>query len=145
MSKPARPENFPWLSPYLIVVDAQKACDFYEKAFGFTFAEKSLNDEGQAVHVEMRYQDAVIMMGSEEACGGEGFDAKSPVTSGQISPVGLYIYVEDVDAWFKHAVECGATPVIEPKDTFWGDRMCALMCPDHHCWNFATHLGEPAK
>ena len=58
------------------------------------------------------------------------------------SPVGLYVYCDDVDALFARATAAGAQAKVPPQDTFWGDRMCQLVDPDGHTWNFATHVGN---
>jgi hypothetical protein len=33
--RPPRPQGCPWLTPYLVVRDADAAIEFYQKAFGF--------------------------------------------------------------------------------------------------------------
>ncbi len=131
------PNDFPWVSPYLTVVDPDKAADFYQRAFGFTLAESSKDDAGKTIHVEMRYNGAVIMMGAEGTCGNP---AKAPVNTENHSPVGLYVYCEDVDAFYQKAIAEGGQSNMEPQDTFWGDRMCSILDDDHHCWSFATPL-----
>ena len=58
------------------------------------------------------------------------------------SPVSLFVYCEDVDALCKQAQAAGATVAMPPADMFWGDRMCSLIDPDGHTWNFSTHTGK---
>ena len=38
------------------------------------------------------------------------------------SPVSMYVYVENVDAFFNQAVSAGATVLNPVMDTFYGDR-----------------------
>jgi len=130
----------PWLSPYLIVQDPESTIEFYRKAFGFEFlADPIKNEDGTIGHAELKYQDAVIMLGKQGAFGGT---TKSPANSGVESPVGLYVYVNDVDAFTAKAKKAGAKVTAEPEDQFWGDRMSKIVDPEGYTWTFATNVGE---
>ena len=54
------------------------------------------------------------------------------------SPVTIHLYVEDVDAFVKRAVDAGARITMPLEDTFWGDRYCKLEDPFGHL-AVATH------
>jgi len=145
MSKrPARPPGTPWLSPYLTVKDADAALGFYQRAFGFEKRFAFPGPDGRTNHAEMVWQDALIMFGPE---GSSGCEAKAPATSAIDSPVHLYVYCDDVDALYARATKAGAKSVLPPQDMFWGDRICKLLDPDGHCWNFATNVADfdPSK
>jgi PhnB protein len=58
------------------------------------------------------------------------------------SPVGLHLYVEDVDAVFAQAINAGATLIKPVQDQFYGDRTGALKDPFGHIWFLATHKEE---
>src|SRR5262245_12053602 len=94
MSKQARSPNMPWLSPYLTVKDADQALDFYQRAFGFRKRDAVPGPDGKTAHAEMTWNDAVIMFAPEGAFGGT---TKAPATLGVESPVGLFVYCDDVD------------------------------------------------
>jgi uncharacterized glyoxalase superfamily protein PhnB len=146
MSKrPARPAGTPWLSPYLTVKDSDAALDFYQRAFGFEKKFSFPMPNGKTGHVEMTYHDALIMFGPES--GDPTGQCKTPATLGVSSPVGLYVYCDDVDALFARATAAGARADFPPQDMFWGDRMCKLTDPDGHVWNFATNIADfdPSK
>ncbi len=146
MSKrPARPCGAPWLSPYLVVKDADAAIDFYQRAFGFQKKMAMPGPDGRTGHVEMVWQDALIMFGPE--CASTEHNMKSPATSGVESPVGLYVYCEDVDALYAQAIKAGAKSSKPPQTMFWGDRMCSVQDPDGHHWSFATNVADfdPSK
>ncbi len=146
MSKrPAKPPHFAWLSPYLTVKDADKALDFYQRAFGFEKRFAMPGPDGKTAHAEMTYRDATIMFGPEGTH--EGRECKAPVTQGVRSPVGLYVYCEDVDALYQRAVAAGAKSERTPADQFYGDRICGLADPDGHVWYFATNVADfdPSK
>jgi uncharacterized glyoxalase superfamily protein PhnB len=129
----------PWLSPHLTVRDAAAAIDFYQRAFGFAKKNAVTGPDGQILHAEMTWQDAVIMLGPEGAYGNL---TKAPVTSGVPSPVAIYLYCDDVDAVYARATAAGAMAVFPPQDMFYGDRVCKLLDPDGHSWHFATSLAE---
>ena len=139
MTTRARPDGSPWLVPYLVVKDAEKALDFYTRAFGFAKRSAVPGPDGKPMHVEMTYKDILVMFAPEGAYGGDG---KCPATLGVTPSVTLFVYCEDVDALCKQAQAAGATVVAPPADMFWGDRMCSLVDPDGHVWNFATHTGK---
>jgi PhnB protein len=145
MSKrPARPSGAPWLMPNVTVRDADAALDFYQRAFGFKKRLAMPGPDGRTMHGEVEWQDAVIMLSPErpDIC-----PIKAPATSGVASPVGLYLYVDDVDAFFARAVAAGAKAEMPPQDMFWGDRMCRVTDPDGHTWGFATNIADfdPSK
>jgi len=137
--RPSRPPHTPWLSPYLAVKDAEAALDFYRRAFGFETRNTMPGPDGKIGHVEMTWQEALIMFGPECAAGGQ---CKAPATLGVQSPVSLYVYCDDVDALFARAQAAGARGELPPQDMFWGDRMCKLIDPDGHTWHFATYTGR---
>jgi uncharacterized glyoxalase superfamily protein PhnB len=92
----AKPDDAPWISPYLTVKDADQAIKFYKNAFGFTVDHKEhMKDQhGKTLHVSMRHEAGVIMFAPE---GAFGCQAKSPATSDTSSPVNIYVYCTDVD------------------------------------------------
>ena len=54
----------------------------------------------------------------------------------------LSVYVADVDAHFRQAVECGATICAEPQDKFFGDRVYECLDLDGHRWSFHQYTGH---
>lgn len=142
--RPPKPENQPWMMPYLTVRDCSDSLAFYEKAFGFKKRFALDGPEGKLMHAEVQWNDAVVMMGPE--CAMEG-QTQAPVNSGVNVPVSLFIYCEDVDAQYERAVAAGAESTMPPTDMFWGDRMCKVKDPDGYEWSFATNVADfdPSK
>jgi len=134
-----RPEGMPWLSPYITVSNVTNAIDFYYDAFGFSVIDSTNDELGEPMHAELNYKDQVLMLGKE---GAYDNPAKTPLNSGTSSPIGLYLYCEDVDQFYAAAIKAGAEGVMAPSDTYWGDRMCRLRDPNGYVWAFATHRGE---
>jgi uncharacterized glyoxalase superfamily protein PhnB len=82
--------------------------------------------------------DSVVMLGEESPDMGR----KSPQGYGG-SPVGFYVYVEDLDAASKRAVDAGAKAKAPPTDMFWGDRTGTLEDPFGHLWSLAERVRDP--
>lgn len=132
-----RSEGMPWLTPYLTVSDPNRALDFYSTAFGFERAEV-MEEDGQITHAGMKYRDkTIVMFAPETACDSI---AQTPAHGGFECPIGLYVYVDDVDAAYRRAIEAGAKGVMEPHDMFWGDRMTSVRDPDGYVWSLAHRL-----
>ena len=56
----------------------------------------------------------------------------------------MYVYVENVDAFFNQAVSAGATVLNPVMDTFYGDGWGYIKDPFGHLWSIATHKKDLA-
>jgi PhnB protein len=56
--------------------------------------------------------------------------------------VGIFLYVEDVDAVVQDALDAGATMKMPVEDQFWGDRFGVVADPFGHTWQIATHVED---
>jgi PhnB protein len=140
MAKPI-PDGFHTITPYITVRGAVQAIDFYKRAFGAQEVERMTDPEGKRVmHAEIRIGDSLVMIGDESPQQG----CVSPQTLGG-SAVSLFLYVPDVDAAFKRAVDAGAKSDMAPTDMFWGDRFGKLTDPFGHQWGMATHKEDLSK
>ncbi|HJR07603.1 MAG TPA: VOC family protein [Pyrinomonadaceae bacterium] len=128
------PEGYHNITPYLYVRDAVRAIEFYKEVFGATELTRFDAPDGKVAHAEIKIGDSLVML-SDEAL---EMDARSPQTIGG-TPVGLLLYVEDVDAVAASAVSAGAKLVEPLEDKFYGDRMGKLEDPFGHSWAIATH------
>lgn len=135
-----KPDNAPWLTPFLTVTDVEKSMQLYNTAFGFEAGMTIPGEDGQVMYGDMYYQnELLIMMGPE--CP-EGPPSQTPTHSGAATPVTMYIYTPDVDAMHERIKQAGLEIVQEPTDMFWGDRMMRAMDADGHVWNFATKVHD---
>jgi uncharacterized glyoxalase superfamily protein PhnB len=50
----------------------------------------------------------------------------------------LYVYVPDVEATFRAAIDAGATSIEAPLDTPYGDRRATVRDPFGNTWQIAT-------
>ena len=75
-----------------------------------------------------------------------GSENAKPKTLGG-SPVGIYLYIKDVDTVVDLAIAAGAKLTRPIEDMYYGDRSGALEDPYGHCWYVSTHIEDvtPAK
>jgi PhnB protein len=139
MAVKAIPEGFHTLTPSLTVKDGARAIDFYTKAFGARERMRVPGPDGRLMHAELQMGDSIVMLAEEMPETG----CKAPVSVGASSS-SLYVYVPDVDAAFKRAVEAGAKALMPPTDMFWGDRFGTVEDPSGHRWGLATHKEDPS-
>ena len=128
------PEGYHTVTPYLVVQGAAKALEFYKKAFGATELVRMPGPGGKVMHAEIRIGDSPVMLADEFP----EMDARGPQALGG-TPVGLCIYVENVDALFDRAVTAGAKVLRPVVDQFYGDRSGTVADPFGHKWTIATH------
>ena len=101
-AKPIR-EGFQTVAPFLSVQGAASLVEFLCAGLGAkqTFESKS------GTHFEVKIGDSMVMIGDV---------GDRPPTTGQ-----LFMYVEDVAALYKRAIQVGATSLMEPSDRPWGE------------------------
>jgi PhnB protein len=128
------PEGYHAVTPYLIVNGGAKAIDFYKKAFGAMELFRMAQPDGKIGHAEIKIGDSPIMLADEAPA----MDAKSPQSFGG-SPVGIHLYVEDVDKVFNQAIAAGAKVERPVEDKFYGDRAGGVIDPFGHRWYISTH------
>jgi PhnB protein len=54
-------------------------------------------------------------------------------------PTFLYLYLDDMDAAYRRALEAGASVIEEPYDMHYGDRRATVRDPFGNIWQIATH------
>jgi PhnB protein len=94
---------------------------------------------GKIGHAEIRIGDSFIMLADEPPP--EMAFHKSP-SFGGYTTVGICLYVEDVDAVAKQAVEAGAKELRPVTDQFYGDRSGTFQDPFGHVWTISTHVED---
>jgi PhnB protein len=131
------PDGYHTATPYLIVKGAARALDFYQDVFGATMVMRIDGPDGAVGHAEFQIGDSRIMVADEFP--GMGF--RGPHALGG-SPVGICLYVPDVDARFAKAVAAGSKVVKPVQDQFYGDRSGTITDPFGHVWTIATHVED---
>jgi PhnB protein len=125
------------LTPYLIVADAARAIDFYQRVFGAKELFRLSEPSGKIGHAELRIGDSKLMLADEYP----DFGALGPARVGG-TPVAIHLYIEDVDAKVALAQSEGATVLRAVKDEFFGDRSGMLVDPFGHRWHLASRIEE---
>jgi len=136
MPKPI-PDDYPRVTPYLIVDGAGAAIDFYCSVLGATERVRMPGPDGRIGHAELQLGDSMIMLADENA----QMDVRGPRAIGG-TPVSLHVYVADSDAVFERAVQAGARALRAVEDRFYGDRSGQFEDPFGHRWDVSTHVED---
>jgi PhnB protein len=131
------PEGYHTVTPYLAVDDAAEAIAYYTKAFGAKERSRMEAPDGSIGHAELEIGDSLVMLS-------DPFPQATTRTPKELggTTATVFLYVEDVDAVVKRAVDAGATVTMEVADQFWGDRFGAITDPFGHSWSIATHVED---
>jgi uncharacterized glyoxalase superfamily protein PhnB len=139
MSEPdfaAMPATKGGLCAYLQVDGALKAAEFYEKAFA---AEQAFavppDDKGRTMHVHLYVNGSSLMLGDPYP------DYGHPHEPAQGYTLQLILGADEIDAWWKRAVEAGCKEETPLQQMFWGDRWGSLRDPFGVLWA----MNAPAK
>jgi PhnB protein len=125
------PAGYSTVCPYLVAEDAKALAEFMKTVFG---AEEKLvmaGPGGMIMHGEMRIGNSVVMFAN--SC--EQATATNTM---------LHVYVDDVDACYKRALDAGASSEREPTDQFYGDRTAGVKDAHGNSWYIATQVEEVA-
>jgi PhnB protein len=131
------PDGYNAVTPYLIVDGAAKAIEFYKTVLGATERMRMDAPGGLIGHAELTVGGAVIMLADEHPEMG----AVGPRTVGG-TPVGIMVYLPDVDAAVQRAAAAGAKVVSPAENKFYGDRMATIEDPFGHKWYLSTHVED---
>lgn len=129
-----------WRAPLMSAIcyrDPKAALKYLAAAFGFELSMLIEDGEGNLAHSEMRYGDAVVMIGNEwsEA-------HKSPASLGGKNTQTVHIQIdEDIDAHCARARAAGFDIIMEPETQFYGDRTYRCRDPEGHVWT----VGQTVK
>ena len=96
-----KPEGYNSASVYIMAEGAQRVIDFLIGVFGATESRRFDNPDGSIMHAEVKIDDTVVML----ADAGGNFPA---------FPVWVHVYVPDVDAVYRRALDLGAESAQEP-------------------------------
>jgi PhnB protein len=119
------------LMPYLIVNGASDFIDFLKTMFGAQERMRVPAPAGGIMHAEVTIEESVI----ELADAGEAYPARPGI---------LHVYVPDVDATYRKALDAGATSVYGIVDQDYGDREASLKDRFGNTWYIATSKSPEA-
>lgn len=115
--------------PYLFYEDVPAALDWLTRAFGFK--EELRHKTPSGMHAQMTFGGQRIMMGQ----GARDWRMSSPRGLDGQASVGVFVYLDDVDAHFERARMTGAEIVHSPQDVDYG-RTYTARDLDGHPWFF---------
>ena len=121
--------GFHTVTPYLMVREAAQLIDFVKQAFAATELFRGTGSAG-GIHAEVRIGDSMVIIG------GAG------TWNGETMPAALYLYMDDVDAVYKRALQAGAASLSEPANQPYGDRLAGVKDPFGNVWYIATHVED---
>jgi hypothetical protein len=81
------------------------------------------------MHAEVTIGNSMVMLG-------EATEQWRPM------PAKIALYVEHADAWYKRALEAGASSAKEPSDQFYGDRSAGVQDFAGNHWWIHTHIED---
>ena len=113
---------------YFHPIGAPKFIDFLQQAFDAEVVERHQSDEGFVYHAKVRLGDSIVEMG-------EAHGPWQPMQSA------IYMYVEDVDATYRQALNAGATSALEPTDQPYGDRSAWVNDEFGNVWYLSSWQG----
>jgi PhnB protein len=122
-----RPEGFSTVTPYLIVVGADKLLTFLKAAFEAEERLRVPTTDGKIVHAEVRIGDSPVELA-------DSTDQFPPMTAS------LHIYVPNCDAVYTRALEAGGKTIRAPMDQAYGERSGGVLDPCGNQWWIATLL-----
>jgi len=127
------PKGYHTATPFVIVHDAASALKFYKKAFGAKERGCLKMPNGKVAHAEITIGDSIIMLSDE--C--PEMNTRSARSFGG-TPVGIHLYVKDVDALSRQAVKAGAKVIRPLENQFYGDRSGVFEDPFGLTWSIGT-------
>jgi PhnB protein len=123
-------DGFSTVRPYLF--GRLDLADFVRQVFGAQELARRKYGE-KAFHIESKIGDSVVVLEVREP----------PYPTATTASV--YLYVDDVDAAYKRAIEAGATSVSEPKDQPYQERNAGVRDSFGNIWYIATYMGPGTK
>ena len=127
MTATFKPNGHTSVAPYLIIDGASRTIDFLTRVFGAVVLRRFTDRSGRLMHAEVRIDDTVVML----ADSAEGWP---PVASH------VHVYVPDVDATYRRALEAGATSVQEPVKKDDADKRGGVKDAGGTTWWMATKV-----
>jgi len=141
MATQTTPAGYHSVTPYLIVDNAAKALEFYQRALNakemFRLPIPGAGGGEKIGHAEIKIGDSQLMLSDEYP----EMDARSPKALGG-TPTSFMIYVDDVDKAFDQAVRAGGKALQPVENQFWGDRTGTIVDPFGHKWTLGTHVED---
>lgn len=122
------PEGFSTVSVYLFVADPEGYIRFLEEAFEAEELLRTPSPDGKGIANSILRIGQSCFMISQARGQFEGMRASQ------------YLYVADVDHFYRRALQAGAQSEFEPADMDYGDRQAGVVDPNGNYWWISTRL-----
>ncbi len=114
--------------PYINLDGAAAAAQFYSKAFDAEILVQLPAEDGKRLmHCCLKINGGHVMISDCFPEHGVTYQRSNSYT--------MHLQVDDIDAWFKRAVEAGAEVVMPVELMFWGDRYGQVRDPFGISWS----------
>jgi PhnB protein len=122
-----KPDSYSTVSPYLIVDGAAATIDFLTRVFDAVELRRFPDPAGKLMHAEVRIDDTVVMIADSTG-------------SWPAVPSHVHVYVSDVDATHRRALEHGAVSVQQPVKKEDADKRGGVKDAGGTTWWIATKV-----
>ncbi len=123
-----RPEGFTSVNPYLFAENPEQLIEFYKEVFGAEELNRSIMPKsGEIANCVMKIGDSCIMISQAR-----------DVFEGMRSS--FYLFVENVDDVYHHALEKGGKDALSPADMDYQDRQAGFVDPAGNYWWISKRL-----
>lgn len=127
-SVPPIPKGFRTITAGIRAHGAARLIDFLEETFDAQeIGHRMPMPDGTIMYTVVQIGDSVVEMGDPHGPWGA-------------MPVGIHLFVEDPDAAYERALKAGATSLIAPADTPYGQRVGGVADPAGNFWFMARVL-----
>lgn len=123
-----KPDGYTSVAPYLVVHGADDTIAFLKHALDAHMLRRIASEDGKVMHAEVRIDDTIVMVADAV----EGWPAV---------PAHVHIYVPDVDAVYRRALDTGATSVQAPVKKDDEDKRGGVKDAGGTTWWIATRVG----
>ena len=123
-----KPDDYSTVSPYLIVNGAEATIEFLKQVFDARELRRFPDPFGKLMHAEVSIEDSVIMLADPAPPEWPAYSAN------------VHIYVRDVDATYRKALDAGAISVQEPLRKEDEDKRGGVRDPGGTTWWIATKV-----
>src|SRR5690349_3422382 len=120
-------DSYRAVTPYLVVPNADALLTFAKRAFDARELRCDRGADGSVMHAEFQIGDSLVMLGQ---AGGEW-----PALT-----AALYLWMDDVDARYRQAIDAGATSQFPPEDKPYGHRNAGVVLQGVTWW-----IGAPVR
>ncbi|MBS1782460.1 MAG: lactoylglutathione lyase [Bacteroidetes bacterium] len=125
--------NFPFIEFILYVNDQESSTDFYSKLFR---QSPSLHVPG-ITEFTLAENCKLGLMPNKGITKILSNKTPHPDLGNGIPRCELYLYVQDIECEFEHAISIGGKLISSIKDRDWGDKVCYFSDLDGHIFAFA--------